>query len=116
MTSPDEMHVTHPRNHIGRSWYVGKGKIMSDMNIQGDGEKGSDSTAIVPAVPTSPDANVQLALPPTGFTEDEPKPLEINGPHVITFGWGDHGRTGITKETYAITQLSPRPVFLTINE
>ena len=89
---------------------------MSETNIQGDGGPKGDSTAIVPAVPTSPEANVHLALPPTGFTEDEPKTLEINGPHVITFGWGDHGRTGITKETYDITQLTPRPVFLTINE
>ena len=89
---------------------------MSETNIQGDDGPKGDSTAIVPAVPTSPEANLQLALPPTGFTEDEPKTLEINGPHVITFGWGDHGRTGITKETYDITQLSPRPIFLTINE
>ena len=66
--------------------------------------------------PSSPDPNMKLALPPSGFTEDEAKVLEINGPHVITFGWGDHGRTGITKETYEMTQLSPRPIFLTIQE
>ena len=74
------------------------------------------TTEIAIDAPSSPDPNMKLALPPSGFTEDEAKVLEINGPHVITFGWGDHGRTGITKETYEMTQLSPRPIFLTIQE
>ena len=72
------------------------------------------TTEIAIDAPSSPDPNMKLALPPSGFTENEAKVLEINGPHVITFGWGDHGRTGITKETYEMTQLSPRPIFLTI--
>ena len=82
-------------------------------------KRASLSTEIVkPGTAPSPDRSALQAALPLVIPESEteaPK-IEINGPHVVTFGWGDHGRTGITMDTYKKIGLTPRPCFLTLQE
>lgn len=57
--------------------------------------------------------DLALAIPEP---EGEETLLDISGPHAVSFGWGDHGRTGITLDTYKRIGLTPRPCFLSLQE